>query len=271
MRSNLLLEKIRAGQVVLGLGYMYPASGMIEGMCRNWDFVWIDGQHGQISYDSALHAVQAADAMGIESVLRVPGHEFGIVGPFADLAPSAIMVPMVNNAHQARNVVSHLRFPPLGIRSFGGRRVIDLDGRDYYRDRELMVIAQIETLEAVEHAESIINTEGIDMLFFGPDDMKVRMDIQVDTPYTDNKLLREAMAKVAAAARAAGKSCGNVAATAETLRMSVDMGYQLIIGGSDAGFLRTASARTLAELRKVIDDGPTTETISPTTGSVYGC
>ncbi|MDP6451472.1 MAG: hypothetical protein QF773_11680, partial [Lentisphaeria bacterium] len=70
MRKNQLLEKLRANQVVLGLTNMYPAAGIIEGMGRGWDFIWIDGQHGEMSYDSCLHATQACAATGIDSLIR---------------------------------------------------------------------------------------------------------------------------------------------------------------------------------------------------------
>jgi 2-keto-3-deoxy-L-rhamnonate aldolase RhmA len=263
MRPNVLAEKLRAGKVVLGLNNMYPASGIIESMCRGWDFVWIDGQHGQHTYDSLLHAVQAAAATDVESFVRVPGHEHGFLGPIADLAPSAIMVPMVDTVEQARWVVSGLRFPPLGIRSYGGRRVIDLDGREYYRERELLVITQVETLEGARNAAAVAATPGVDGLFFGPDDMKVRMGLPIDLQITESEELRRAMETTAQAARKAGKFCGCVAATPTALRMAIDLGYQLIACGSDVMFIRATSAAKLKELRAVIDAAPAQAPESP--------
>ena len=268
MPSNRLAKGLRDGKVLLGLCNMYPASGILEGMGKGWDFVWIDGQHGQMGYDSALHAVQTARGVGLETLLRVPGHEYGILGPLADLAPSAIMVPMVNNARDAQTVVDGLRFPPTGKRSYGGRRVIDIGGRDYFRESELVVVAQIETPEAVENAEEVIAVEGIDVLFFGPDDMKVRLGLPMTTPTTDNELLQDAMRRTAQAAKKAGKACGCVAPSEASLTMSIDMGYQLVIGGADVAFLRVASAQRLAELRRVI--GQADVGTAPGPGGAYG-
>ena len=270
MRANVLFEKIRAGDVVLGLGNMYPAPGIIEGMCKGWDFVWIDGQHGQLTLDSSLHALHAASAIGIDTVLRVPGHEYGILGPFADLAPSAVMVPMVNDAKQAENVVRGLRFPPLGERSYGGRRVIDVDGREYYRAREMILVAQIETFEAVENADQIAATQGIDALFFGPDDMKVRMEIDINASAVDNKQLRGAMEQTAKVARAAGKACGTVAPSVKAFQIAVDMGYQIVVGGADVMFLRAASARMLSDLHATLKEVSASGTDADSGGGVYG-
>jgi 4-hydroxy-2-oxoheptanedioate aldolase len=249
---NVLFDKIRRGEVVLGLSCMYPASGIIEGMSKGWDFVWIDTQHGQMSYQDALHAMQAATASGVGTIIRVPSHEYGFIGPMMDLAPSALMAPMVDNAEQAKTVVRAAHFPPRGNRSYGGRRVIDLDGRDYYKDRETMIIAQVETLDSVENASAIINTDGIDVLFFGPDDMKARMGIPINTAITENDQLKQAMKKTADAARKAGKWCGCVGVTGPALKMAVELGYQLMVGGADAAFIRTAASDKITELRNTL-------------------
>jgi len=254
MQSNVLFDRLRNGEVVLGLNNMYPAPGIIEGMCKGWDFVWIDGQHGEMSYDAILHAMHAAGATGIDTLIRVPGHENGILGPFADLSPSAIMVPMVDNAAQAQQIVQGLRFPPVGNRSYGGRRVIDLHGRDYFHEQEILVVAQVETLDAVKNAEEIINTDGVDCLFFGPDDMKVRMGLPINTAVNESPELQAAMKSTAEAAKAAGKFAGCVGATPESLQVAIDLGYQLMVGGGDIGFLRVAAADKLQALRKTLGD-----------------
>lgn len=269
MRANILFDKLRAGQTVFGLGSMYPAPSIIEGMCKGWDFVWIDAQHGQFSYDSMLGSIHAAAATGVETMLRVPGHEFGLVGPFADLAPSAIMFPMVNNAEEARNVVQNLRFAPLGRRSFGGRRVIDVDGREYYRERELMLVAQIETIEAVDNVEAIVNTEGVDAVFFGPDDMRVQLGIQINTPVSEDARLRAAMEKTVKTARNAGKFAGTVGPSPESLRTCLELGYQLVVCGGDVYFIRMGSSQLLEQVQTISGTGTdSTSTKSPT--GVYG-
>ena len=267
-QKNLMIERLRAGEFLLGLTNMYPASGIIEGMAKEWDFVWIDAQHGEMSYDSVLCAVQAAMAVGVDTLVRVPGLTTEYLGKFADLAPSAIMVPMISNAEQARAAVEGLCFPPLGDRSYGGRRVIDLYGRDYYRDREMLVVAQIETLDGAENADEIIGTEGIDCLFFGPDDMRVRMDVSVGGSILDDGPARDAMARTAQAARVAGKYACCPAPTPELLTAAIDMGYHMAVGGSDVAFLRFTSADKLALLREVLGSHGAGDGASPD-GSVY--
>ncbi|NQT19236.1 MAG: hypothetical protein HQ592_05990, partial [Planctomycetes bacterium] len=199
-----------------------------------------------------LNTVRAADAVGVDTLLRPPSQEPGLLGMYADLLPSALMVPIVNNASQANAVVDAVRFPPRGNRSYGGRRPIDFLGRDYYRGAELLLACQIETPEAVQHAEEIVATDGVDALFLGADDLKVQLGIPVDTPNLDSEPIAEATRRVAQAARKHGKLAGCIAVSPQSVKHCVELGYQIIIGGADVAFLRAASAQRLEVLRPVL-------------------
>jgi 4-hydroxy-2-oxoheptanedioate aldolase len=252
MHPNRLLQRLRAGQACLGLAYCYPAPGIIELMCRGWDFVWIDGQHGQLNYQDLLSATRAATATGVDSMIRVPGHEHSTLCLCADLAPAAIMVPMVNSAADAEHVVRGLRFPPRGVRSFGGRRAADLYGRSYPYDSDLAIVAQIETVEAVRNADAIAAVDGVDCLFFSPDDMKMSLGVPVDTPLADEPRLQQAMEQTAQAGRAHGRALGCICTTADSARLALKQGFRLIAGGGDAPFLRVMANARLSELRGAV-------------------
>ena len=254
MNPTRLRERLKRGEVLVGLLNCYPCPAIIESIGSLPDFVWIDAQHGQHSYDSALATVRVADLMDKVSVLRVPGLEYGVIGPFIDTAPSALMVPMVNNAEEAAAVVDGARFPPLGRRSFGSRRAIDVLGRTYHQSQEPLLIAQIETPEAVENADAIAATEGVDALFLGADDLKIQMGLPVDTPPVENETLLAAFERVARTAKDNGKIAGCIAMQPGLFRRSVELGYQLIVGGIDRKLLYDASEEQIQSLHKVLKD-----------------
>jgi len=249
-----LKERLRNGEVVLGFAVTYPAAGIVESIGKEWDWIWIDGQHGQMDYRTQLECVRTAASVSRLTVVRVPGHEYGIIGPVMDMAPDGIMVPMVDTADQAGGVVQAVRFPPVGNRSYGGRRVIDVGGRDYCKRaaEECALVVQIETPEAVDNVEAIAATEGVDVLFVGAADMRLRLGIDMGTPITESGELADAMAKTAQAAAKAGKFCGCVAMTPDLLKMAVSLGYQLIGGGGDIAFLRESSPERLGRLREAL-------------------
>jgi len=249
--SNALQQKLKNDEVVLGLNMNFPAAGIIECMGKGWDWLWIDGQHGQIDYRDMLQCVRVADACGLAPIPRAPDHAYGTIGLVMDMKVAGIMVPMVETPQQARNIVNAACFPPLGNRSFGGRRVVDIGGRGYAEtaNDDSLIVAQIESGKAVEEAEAIAATDGIDVLFFGPDDMKLRNGIPIDTGITESDKLARAMELTAKAAKNSGKIAGTVVGNKESLDLAVSLGYRLIVGGGDVGFLRTASAEKLKELK----------------------
>ncbi|MBT3379265.1 MAG: hypothetical protein HN742_01130 [Lentisphaerae bacterium] len=255
MSAPQLTQRLNDGDVLLGVAQTLPSPGILESMlCPGWDFVWIDGQHGQFDYHELLNSVRTADLMGIETIVRVPGHDYGTLGLHADMGPAAIMVPMVNSAAIARSVVSALRFPPLGSRSFGGRRPCDVFGKGYHQTHEPCILAQIETAEGLANAGDIAAEPGVGMLFFGPADMKLSMGLPLEAPVDETPELQDAMVRIAEAAAKAGKLAGCICQTPDALKAARALDYRLIAGGADVLFIRQGTADRLADLRQALEE-----------------
>jgi len=240
----------------IGLGIFYPAPGIIERLGPDWDWFWIDGQHGELGYGDIMAAVRACNLVDRRALIRVPGHEPGLIGLALDTSADAVMVPMVDDADQARSVVQASKFPPLGSRSFGGRRPIDLYGRGYSRsDQEQpLLVCQIETPQALRNAASIAAVDGVDVIFFSPDDIALRAGMPMDRPrpkdYFNDEL--RTLAKIAGDH---GKFAGGVFPTPESMTQAVDLGYRLVVGAAEVSLLAEASKTKSQVLRECLD-GP---------------
>ena len=239
-----LNEQLQKKDLLLGFCLMYPAPGIIERVGRDWDWIWIDGQHGQLDFDSILQCVRACELVGKPSVVRVPSHDYGPIGLALDTCTSGIMVPMINTSEQAGAIVNAAKFPPLGLRSYGGRRPIDIFGRSYSQNanKDILLIAQIETDEGLRNVDEIASVPGIDALFFGPDDMAMQLALPMDQPRKVD-FFKSAMEKMANAAQKAGKIAGTVTASPEMLDMAAKMGYKLCIGTGDVALLVVGSSK----------------------------
>lgn len=244
---NNLYENLKKGKIQIGLAYTFCAPGIIECMGKESDFVWIDGQHGQFTYEGILNMVRAADCIGVDSVVRVPGHDSGWLSLYADTGASAIMVPIVNNKEEAVHIAEQLNFAPYGKRSFGGQRLVTKYGIDYNTKRKLMVIAQIETVEGIKNAHEIIAVEGIDMLFFGPADVKNEMGLKMSVGIFENKSLLEYVKITAKAAKAAGKLCGTVSTNIDEAKLLTEIGYTFFSCGVDSMFLKQGANKYINE------------------------
>ena len=108
MLNNQLGKQLASGKIAIGISSSFAAPGIIELMCPGFDFCWIDAQHGLYSYDSVAHACRAAAVVGVPALVRTESHDSGLICKYADLAPQALMIPMVNTPEEAEHI-----FPPL--------------------------------------------------------------------------------------------------------------------------------------------------------------
>lgn len=251
MKRVPMKSRLEAGEKLLGFALTYPTCAIIETVCGQFDWVWIDGQHGQWDRAGVAGAVCAADLVGTSSVVRVPGHEYGIIGPFLDLDPAGVMVPMVDTGEQAAQVVQAVHFPPLGNRSFGGRRMVDRHGGGYPALPEAtpLLIAQIETPEGLANVEEIAATPGVDALLFGAADFSLRIGLPVAAAASDPKVA-DAAERIVAACISHGKFGGIVATQDSVLARAVKMGYQILSVVTDAGALKQVAEERVAAVRK---------------------
>jgi len=90
-------QLLKAGKVMIGLYVAYPSAGVIERIGPDWDWTWIDGQHGMHDYATTLSCVRASNLVSRPSIVRVPGHDYGSIGLALDMATDGVMVPMVNS------------------------------------------------------------------------------------------------------------------------------------------------------------------------------
>ncbi len=237
----------------LGLCSAHPSPGIIERIGQNWDWCWIDAQHGQWGLDDVIHGVRACDLVGIFSMVRVPGQDAGTIGKVLDTACHAVMVPMVDTVEQAESVVRAAKFPPRGKRSYGGRRPIDMYGRSYSHSDspQPLVVCQIESPEALGNVEAIAAIDGVDALFFGPDDMAQSREMPMDSPRPSGCFDSE-MKRVADAATNSGKIAAGISTTPDALRCAVEMGYRMIVCTADVLLLVSGSTQAEKVCRETL-------------------
>ncbi len=248
-----LRKMLEENRPLLGLSVMYPSPGALERIGGDWDWIWIDGQHGEMGHEQTLGLVRACDLIQRPAVVRVPGHEAGPIGKTLDMGAAAVIVPCVDTPEQARAIVDAAKFPPLGKRSYGGRRPIDFLGRNYSdtANTDTLLIAQIESPQAIENVNAIAATSGVDALFLGPDDLMLRRGHSMTAPKSKETLGKD-MDAVASACRKHNKVGVMVGVGEEMLRLCLSMGFRMIVSGSDVGFLAGGSKQTSSEARKVI-------------------
>lgn len=236
-RVNKVLEKLRRGEPVLaGTPTPFADAKLTEmiGLC-GFDCVWIDWEHQDITDHDIFHMCLGARAAGCEPMVRIRRSDYWSYFRPLEMGATAILVPHVMNADDARWVVRNSRFAPAGLRGMdGAEAACDYymrDMREYmqWANENIIVGVQIEDREAVETIDEIAAVEGIDLLFVGPGDLSQSYGIptQMDSP-----LIREAKERVAAAAKANGKWWGSTSASAEATQELLAQGALFIVWGA---------------------------------------
>jgi 4-hydroxy-2-oxoheptanedioate aldolase len=212
--------------------------------------------------DESMHeAVAAIAACGVSPVVRVAEGQHWMIKRALDAGAHGIIVPLLQNVEDAKNIAKYSKFPPVGNRGLGSAlsmekfitgktgEVKEVSMADYFRDSNssTVVVVQIETASALEQVNEIAAVDGIDVLFIGPTDLGNMIGHpSVLNGGKHSPELDEAIAKINKAAHDAGKYSGVYMGTGEQARQYADMGFNMINAANDQAVLRKYFAEHLA-------------------------
>ena len=217
-----------------------------------FDTVWIDVEHGGPSFHDVEALCMAAEAGGAVPTVRLPDHHRHHVLRALEVGARIVVVPMVNDAATAREIVRHGKFPPLGERGFntrsrglsyglGGMEKITETFADANACTHL--IAQIETVEAARSVAEICAVDGLSGVLVGPGDLSVSLG---KTGQFGDPELIALVEGVMRAARAAGKHAGILVAPGPMLDAARAAGCDLYFCAGDVNDLARAWRAVLA-------------------------
>ena len=218
-RVNAVLEKLRGGEAVVGSFCNVPSPEAVE--ILGWaglNFVIIDAEHGPADLETVTNMVRGAEASGTTPIVRVAMNEPQNILRHLDSGAQGLQVPMVNGPDDARRAVGAALYPPEGRRGLAGVRAATFGLEESVLDyavtanAEMLVIVQIETVEALGNLNAILDVPGIDVVFFGATDLSSSMGIPGQT--RDARVV-DAIAEAGAVVMQAGLVAGTIVGTAE--------------------------------------------------------
>lgn len=175
-------EQIRRGEVRFGVQIGLSDPAVIEILARaGYDWLLVDTEHAASSTTSVQAMLQAGgqtDALVLARGLRLDSDE---IRRYLDIGSPGIVCPFINSAEDAQKLVSACRYPPQGTRGYGPRRagVFGFDAAEYFQaaNEAMLCIPIIESQEAIENIETIVATDGIDMVLIGPVDLSISLGV----------------------------------------------------------------------------------------------
>ena len=255
--ANKFREKLRTGQIPLGCGVSFTDPTVSELFSYVLDFVWIDMEHNAMSLETVQSHIMATKGSDAAAIVRVPWNDPVLIKPILDIGADGIIAPYVRSVEDVELAVAACRYPPDGIRGFGPRRPIQygrIADADYWRraNEEIIIIVQIEHIDAVNAIDEIIKVPGLTGIVMGPNDLAGSMGHMGNPQHPE---VQSAIETVVGTARQGGIYPGiGIADDPDALMAWVSKGIQWVQVGVDWAHLARAIDTSVGRLREHITE-----------------
>lgn len=240
---NPVKTKLQEGQVSIG-GWMqigHPAVAEIMAGSGAFDWIAVDNEHGILDLDAGMNCFNAMRGTNTLPMVRVQENNQIIIRCWCDAGARGIIVPMVNTAEQAKEAVAAAKYPPVGKRGFGYCRANTYGSRfdecAKNENDDILLIVQIEHIEAVKNIAEILSVDGVDGAFIGPYDLSGSMNL---TGQLDHPDVLSAYDKTLKACKAHKKAAGIHVVPVDPKRIEkfVNEGFTFIAASIDTVFIK---------------------------------
>jgi 4-hydroxy-2-oxoheptanedioate aldolase len=245
-------SRVKSGENLVGT-WMIGCNPVYAELCAlaELDFVIIDMEHGLIALDDIVPILQGLRAGGKTAALvRVPSHDASMIARVLDRGVDGIVVPKVDDAMEARDIIAAAKYPPVGAR---GAAIGVIRGSKYgmnptYRNTandEILICLQIESGKAVNNAAEIAAVDGVDIVFIGPSDLAADMGLEgsINMPNLITVIDSAIMSL-----RSKGFRVGTIPHAGRDWKSLARVGITLHATGSDIQFLRQGIASIKASI-----------------------
>ncbi len=230
-----------------GIGQILKSAGC--------EFVFLDMEHSGFSFETAKAVLRTLHDAGLATLLRPPSKVNHHIARACDIGAQGIVPPMLGTPDEARACIDAINYPPAGTRGaafaiahddYQPRPVIDAIAG---ANAKTSFVALLETQEGVENCEAIASMEGVDCVWIGHFDLSNSLGIPGEF---DNPLFGDAIARIMAAAKAAGKSVGRLAGSPEEANTLYEQGCDFICYAGDIWLFHRVVSEGVSEIRSLI-------------------
>jgi 4-hydroxy-2-oxoheptanedioate aldolase len=251
--------KENGSATLLGIAVYFYDPIFLEMAARlGFRIIWIEMEHGFISFAEAADLCRMARGTGMLTMIRIADTRRENVMKAAECGPDIIDVPMIETPEMVQEIIQSARFPPRGRRGFFSvSRALDyglvdtVAGEQMRLNEELCLMVQIETEEAVNHIDELCAIPDIE-IFIGPSDLSASLGVpgQLGHPR-----VFEAAKRIIAAAKRNHKIVAVGAGPAE-FGFYAEQGVDLLFCGNDIACLRVGIQSVLQQARTAVESVP---------------
>ncbi|MNZ55367.1 4-hydroxy-2-oxo-heptane-1,7-dioate aldolase [compost metagenome] len=265
MPVNTFKQRLQSGEAQIGL-WLGLADPYCAELAANAGFDWllIDGEHAPNDLRGLLGQLQAVAPYASQAIIRPVIGDTALIKQILDIGAQTLLVPMVESAEQARELVRAIHYPPSGVRGVGSAlarasRWNSIPGYLDQADEQMCLLVQIENLEGLARLDEIAAVEGVDGVFIGPADLSAAMGHRGNPGHPQvQAVIEDAIVRI----QKAGKAAGILSADQKLARRYIELGARFVAVGVDT----TVLMRGLQTLAGAFKDAPPPSTSG---GGVY--
>lgn len=265
MPINTFKQRLQSGEAQIGL-WLGLADPYCAELAANAGFDWllIDGEHAPNDLRGLLGQLQAVAPYPSQPVIRPVIGDTALIKQLLDIGAQTLLVPMVESAEQARELVRAMHYPPHGVRGVGSAlarasRWNSIPGYLDKADVQMCLLVQIENLDGLAKLDEIVAVDGVDGVFIGPADLSASMGHRGNPGHPEvQAAIEDAIVRIGKA----GKAAGILSADQTLARRYIELGAKFVAVGVDT----TVLMRGLQTLAAAFKDAPAPSTSG---GGVY--
>jgi len=240
MPINRFKQRLASGTPQIGL-WLGLADAYCAELAANAGFDWllIDGEHAPNDLRGLLAQVQAVAPYASEAIIRPVIGDTALIKQVLDIGVQTLLVPMVESAAQAGELVRAMRYPPQGIRGVGSAlarasRWNSIPGYLDQADAQMCLLVQIENAEGLANLDAIAAVDGVDGVFIGPADLSASMGHRGNPGHPQvQAAIEDAIVRI----QRAGKAAGILSADQALARRYLELGAAFVAVGVDTTVL----------------------------------
>lgn len=254
MRVNQTRERLSNGETAFGCGLQVYRSAEIPRTfaAAGFDYVFIDMEHGAFNLETVQDMIRSSLDAGITPIVRVAELLYSLVARLLDAGAQGIILPRVEDPKILAEALSWLRFPPVGKRGYGvNPTMIAYEAQSFkqimdHQNRTTLGVVQFESLAAVENADALLSTPGLDVIMVGPADLSINLGIPGEF---DNPLLVSTIDRVIEKCKKHGVVPGIQVRTVAQARFWAARGMRFVGAGAEHGLLLEKAREAVSALR----------------------
>ncbi len=247
---NPVKEKLKAGKATVGTWVDMGNPDVVEQLSSlGFDWLTLDLEHGLMTIPDLQRMMQGMNGTDCIPLVRVPSNEPVYFKWALDTGAQGVVVPYVNSKEEVERAVKASLYPPQGIRGCGPRRASryysELKKYVSTSNDDVLVVAMIETQQALDNIDEILSVRGLDAIFIGPDDLSLNLGI---FQQKEHEKFKSALTKVLEACKRHGVPPG-MHCNENNINDALSMGFKFCALNDDDTFLNIGAKSCLQGIK----------------------